>query len=65
MQTIADILQASWSLLQDSALYILFGLAVAGLLRGFLKPETVARHLGTGLFKPVFKAALLGIPIPL
>ena len=65
MKIILDILNASWNLLLDSAIYILFGLIISGLFRTFLNPESVARHLGKGRFKSVFKAALLGIPIPL
>jgi uncharacterized protein len=34
-------------------------------LRVFLNPGTVAKHLGQGRYGSVFKAALLGIPIPL
>jgi len=56
---------ASWHLLMESSVYILFGLVVSGLLRVFLNPGTVALHLGQGRFRSVFKAALLGIPIPL
>jgi len=55
----------SWHLLLDASVYILFGLLISGLLRVFLNPSSVARHLGQGRFKSVFKAALLGIPIPL
>jgi len=62
---IVNVLVASWDLLVDSSVYILFGLMIAGLLRVFLNPGSVARHLGRGRFKSVFKAALLGIPIPL
>lgn len=65
MNFIANALLASWDLLVDSSVYILFGLMIAGLLRVFLNPGSVARHLGRGRFKSVFKAALLGIPIPL
>jgi uncharacterized membrane protein YraQ (UPF0718 family) len=57
--------RASWHLLLDSALYILMGLLVAGLLKVFLSPDFVARHLGRSRFGSVFKAALFGIPIPL
>ncbi len=57
--------QAAGELLVQSSLYILFGLVIAGLLKVFLSPEYVAAHLGKGRFKSVFKAALLGIPIPL
>jgi uncharacterized membrane protein YraQ (UPF0718 family) len=45
--------------------YILFGLLISGLLRVFLSPHSVAAHLGKGRFRSVFKAALLGIPLPL
>lgn len=65
MEFIIQILTESWNLLLESSIYILFGLIVGGILRAFLHPESVARHLGTGRFKPVFKAAFLGIPLPL
>lgn len=66
MQTIVtNILQASWELLQQASLYILFGLLVGGLLKVFLSPSYVASHLSTGRYSSVFKAALIGIPIPL
>jgi uncharacterized membrane protein YraQ (UPF0718 family) len=51
--------------LLDASVYILFGLLVSGLLRVFLNPNSVIRHLGQGRFSSVFKAAFLGIPIPL
>jgi uncharacterized membrane protein YraQ (UPF0718 family) len=38
---------------------------VAGMLRVFLNPVSVAKHLGQGRFVSVLKAAVLGIPIPL
>ncbi len=60
-----NVLTASWDLLIDSSLYIIFGLIVAGLLRIFLNPGSVAKHLGQGRFISVLKASLLGIPIPL
>ena len=58
-------LAESWDLLLDSAVYILFGILVGGLLKMFLSPSYVAQHLGRGRFSSVAKAALLGIPIPL
>ena len=54
-----------WHLLLDSSIYILLGLLVAGLLKVFLSPAYVVRHLGHGRFMSVFKAAIFGIPIPL
>lgn len=60
-----EILGACWLLFREAAIYILFGLLVGGLLKVFLSPSYVAAHLGQGRFSSVFKAALLGIPIPL
>ncbi|MEW5724577.1 MAG: SO_0444 family Cu/Zn efflux transporter [Thermodesulfobacteriota bacterium] len=65
MDFMFKVLAEAWRLLLDSSVYVLFGLAVAGLLRVFLSPAAVARHFGRGRFRSVFKAALLGIPIPL
>jgi uncharacterized membrane protein YraQ (UPF0718 family) len=62
---IAEVFFASWHLLLDASIYILFGLIVSGWLRVFLNPNTVVKHLGRGRFASVFKAAFLGIPIPL
>ncbi len=65
MSFLIDILRESWHLLQEASIYVIFGILVAGMLRIFLSPGTVARHLGRGRFSSVFKASLLGIPIPL
>ncbi len=54
-----------WHILTDSAFYILLGISIAGLLRVILNPNTVLRHLGQGRYSSVFKAALLGVPLPL
>lgn len=59
------VLTESWDILLASAIYVLFGILVAGLLKMFLSPETVAKQLGRGRFLPVIKAAFFGIPIPL
>jgi len=59
------ILRESWHLLEESSFYILFGLIIGGLLKMFLSPSYVAKHLGRGRFMSVIKAALFGIPIPL
>lgn len=65
MNFIVNIFLEAWHLFLESSLYVLFGLLVSGLLRVLLNPNTVARQLGEGTFLSVFKAALLGIPIPL
>ncbi len=65
MNFIVEVFTESWHLLLDASVYILFGLTVSGLLRVFLNPNSVVKHLGRGRFASVFKAAFLGIPIPL
>ena len=65
MNLVLNILLQSWNILLESSAFILLGLIVSGLLRVFLNPGSVSRHLGQGRFKSVFKASLLGIPIPL
>jgi uncharacterized membrane protein YraQ (UPF0718 family) len=65
MDFIFDVLPAAWHLFLESSVYILFGLLIAGLLRVFMSPSSVATHLGRGRFRSVFKAALIGIPLPL
>lgn len=55
----------SWHLLLEAGIYMLFGMLVGGLLKVFLSPAYIARHLGQGRFLSVFKAALLGVPMPL
>lgn len=65
MSFLIDAFQEAWHLLLESSVYVLFGLLVSGLLRVLLNPDSVAQHLGQGRFASVFKAALLGIPIPL
>ena len=65
MEFIVKVLSEARHLLLDAAMYILFGLLVSGLFRVFLNPNSIARHLGNGRFLSVFKAALIGVPIPL
>ncbi|MDU9048717.1 MAG: SO_0444 family Cu/Zn efflux transporter [Candidatus Electrothrix sp. Rat3] len=65
MSFLYDALSSSWNLLNQSAIYMLFGLLISGLLKEYLSPTYVANHLGSGRFSSVFKASLLGIPIPL
>lgn len=65
LDLLCNILMACWHVLLDASVFILVGLLVAGLIKVFLDPAGVARHLGAGRFMPVFKAAAVGIPLPL
>jgi uncharacterized membrane protein YraQ (UPF0718 family) len=49
----------------ESAIYILFGFFIAGLLKIALPTEKVFKYLGKKEAKSVVRASLLGIPVPL
>lgn len=53
------------TILNEMSPYILLGFVLAGLLHVFVRPEFMSRHLAGKGWKPVVKAALFGIPLPL
>lgn len=57
--------QSLWAIINEMSPYILLGFLIAGLLHVFVKPSAMSRHLSCGGLKPVVKAALFGIPLPL
>lgn len=52
-------------MLNEMSPYVLLGFLIAGLLHSFVAPSVMTRHLSGGGWKPVVKAALFGIPLPL
>ncbi len=58
-------LYALLNILNEMSPYILLGFLIAGLLHVFVRPEVMSRHLAGKGWKPVFKAAMFGIPLPL
>ena len=54
-----------WQVLSEMSPYLLFGFAVAGVLSVFINAQLVEKHLGGAGFWQVFKASLLGVPLPL
>lgn len=65
MQLVLMLLGEFWDTLCDMAPYLLFGFLVAGALSVFLSASFVERHLGGHGIWPIFKASLLGVPLPL
>jgi uncharacterized protein len=65
MDIILDILRSAGYVFYEAALYVLFGFAVAGLLRMYIQPDSVVHYFRHGRFRSVLYAALLGIPVPL
>lgn len=65
MNLVIDIMNGLWQTLCEMAPYLLFGFFAAGVLSVFLSPSFIERHLGGRGFLPVFKASLMGVPLPL
>ncbi len=65
INTMQTITLASWEMLINSSIFILFGFIIAGILKGFLPRNFVNRHLGKGKYLSVVKASALGVPLPL
>lgn len=65
MQTFLDILFAFWATLGEMAPWLIFGFVAAGVLSVFFSTTFIERHLGGRGFWPVFKASVLGVPLPI
>ncbi len=65
MEILSLIMAESWGILEDSAVFMIFGLFVAGVIKAFLPDRIIAKHLGKGNRFGVLKASLLGAPVPL
>lgn len=65
MDFIITVILESWGVLVESSPYMIFGFAAAGLLKAFLPEAFIARHLSASSTTSVFKAALIGAPLPL
>jgi uncharacterized membrane protein YraQ (UPF0718 family) len=58
-------LKETWWLTSEMAPYLVLGFTIAGLLRVFFTEEWVRRHLGQKGLYQIFKAVVIGIPLPL
>ncbi len=65
MEYLVEFLRNLWMLSNDMALYIIFGVLFAGVLKQIVPKDFVSRHLGKSSVASVIKAALFGIPLPL
>ena len=65
MTILMEYLQNFLMLFTAMAPWLLLGYLLAGVIAYLLPPETIKRHLGGTGIKPVLKAVLLGIPLPL
>ena len=62
MEIIIGILAESGHIFKEAAVYVIFGFLIAGLLRVYLQPSSVAHYFRQGRLKSVVYASLLGIP---
>jgi len=65
MDIALTVLAEAWGFLTQSALFVLCGFVVAGLLKAYLPDDFVARHLGRGRVLAVINTSALGVPLPL
>jgi uncharacterized protein len=65
MEIVLNTLAASLNVFREAAVYLLLGFVIAGILRVYIRPESVAHYFHRGRFRSVLYAALVGIPIPL
>lgn len=65
MELILESLRQSWLLLLQSGPYLLLGFVLAGLIHALLPVERLSRWLGGPTTASVFRAALIGVPLPL
>lgn len=62
---LANVIKEIIFIFNESAIYILFGFFIAGILKVFFSPEYVFHHLGRTNVRSVVLASLFGIPLPL
>ncbi|MDQ7782658.1 MAG: hypothetical protein RDU20_07255 [Desulfomonilaceae bacterium] len=65
MELFVTIMCASWDFFREASIYLLLGFLMAGIIRVYLTPDSVAHYFRHGRFSSVLYASLLGIPIPL
>ncbi len=65
MNSIVELIVASWSILLDSGIWLLLGFAIAGLFHVLLPVKVIAKYLTGNGFKSTLSAVILGAPMPL
>jgi len=65
MESLTMALVSAWDVLKDSAVFIIAGFAIAGLIKVFLPFSLVSGRLSGGGMRPVARAAIIGVPLPL
>lgn len=59
-----DLCLETWNMVALAGPWMLLGLGMAGLAKGLLPDQFVARHLGGTGLRPILLAAIIGAPLP-
>jgi len=65
MEYLAKYVYETWTMTTQLAPWLLIGFALAGVVSIFLRREMVGRMLGKKGFGSIFRATLIGVPLPL
>ena len=65
LDILVGLIKEIWHTFGEAALYILFGISIAGLLQIFMDSEKITKYLGKPGIRSVVLAALFGVPLPL
>ncbi len=55
----------TWDMIYESSLLLLFGFALAGLIRALITPSALTTIFGRGRIRQIFTASFVGVPLPL
>lgn len=61
----AEWARLTWSMIYESALLLLLGFMLAGIIRALITPSAMTSFFGRGRFTQIFTASLIGVPLPL
>jgi uncharacterized membrane protein YraQ (UPF0718 family) len=55
----------TWNMIHESALLLLFGFVLAGIIRALITPTVLKSFFGKSRFSQIFTASVVGVPLPL
>lgn len=65
IQVMISMLSEIWNICNEMAPFLILGMLVSGLISVFIDNSIIFKHIGSKNFVSIFKATLMGIPLPL
>lgn len=65
IQVTASMVFEIWNICNEMAPFLILGMLVSGLISVFIDNSIIFKHIGSKNFVSIFKATLMGIPLPL